>query len=167
MCYDRCRSGYDGVGPVCWERCPPGWNPSVDLLYPACSKPSKEWYLPGLSFFRSSYGRGVGENRRCRHGDYERPYHDSHDSEECADNKCNGGFLESEKCWHRCPYGMKQCGAFCYPEDGGDFKCPAETANLNINEFCISVGGCKGDPIETTSTGLGIPKLAHPKCPAY
>lgn len=25
LCYKRCRSGYHGVGPVCWASTPPGW----------------------------------------------------------------------------------------------------------------------------------------------
>lgn len=24
LCYDPCKSGFDGVGPVCWEICPTG-----------------------------------------------------------------------------------------------------------------------------------------------
>lgn len=23
LCYDKCDSGYDGIGPVCWSYCPP------------------------------------------------------------------------------------------------------------------------------------------------
>jgi hypothetical protein len=26
LCYDRCRAGFDGVGPVCWGSCPTGWD---------------------------------------------------------------------------------------------------------------------------------------------
>jgi hypothetical protein len=25
LCYDHCRAGYGGVGPVCWNSCPAGW----------------------------------------------------------------------------------------------------------------------------------------------
>ena len=25
LCYDTCRSGYNGVGPVCWGQPPAGW----------------------------------------------------------------------------------------------------------------------------------------------
>jgi hypothetical protein len=26
LCHEKCRSGYHGVGPVCWENTPEGWN---------------------------------------------------------------------------------------------------------------------------------------------
>lgn len=26
LCYEPCRDGFDGVGPVCWRRCPPGMH---------------------------------------------------------------------------------------------------------------------------------------------
>ena len=25
LCYNECRTGFDGVGPVCWEKKPDGW----------------------------------------------------------------------------------------------------------------------------------------------
>ena len=43
MCYPTCKSGYSGVGPVCWQNCPPGFTDTgADCLKPA------------------SYGRGAG-----------------------------------------------------------------------------------------------------------
>eukprot|EP01059_Diplonema_ambulator_P005073 TRINITY_DN147_c0_g1_i6.p1 TRINITY_DN147_c0_g1~~TRINITY_DN147_c0_g1_i6.p1 ORF type:complete len:246 (+),score=81.48 TRINITY_DN147_c0_g1_i6:47-784(+) len=26
LCYKPCQANYTGVGPVCWENCPPGWD---------------------------------------------------------------------------------------------------------------------------------------------
>jgi hypothetical protein len=42
LCYKRCRTGYEGEGPVCWQKCPQGTN-SI-----------------GVSCQKDSYDRGVG-----------------------------------------------------------------------------------------------------------
>jgi len=50
LCYDKCNQGYYGVGPVCWQICPAGYE-----NHPAsCYKDLLNW------FWKGSYGRGVG-----------------------------------------------------------------------------------------------------------
>lgn len=43
LCYPICRQGYYGVGPVCWQACPPGFPDDGAF----CRKPD-------------AYGRGAG-----------------------------------------------------------------------------------------------------------
>merc|ERR1712179_582317 len=43
LCYPRCREGFTGVGPVCWQDCPSGYRDDGAF----CAKPA-------------AYGRGVG-----------------------------------------------------------------------------------------------------------
>ena len=51
LCYDRCRDGYDGVGPVCWGRCLPGYTNGGAL----CTN-----WKTLHTVAKASYGRGVG-----------------------------------------------------------------------------------------------------------
>ena len=47
MCYDKCKEGYTGVGPMCWQDCPKDYK---YILGPFCGKPKP-------------YGRGFGNWR--------------------------------------------------------------------------------------------------------
>lgn len=48
LCYPKCRDGYYGVGPVCWQNCPSNFRNDGAFCY----KPS-------------AYGRGVGSFSEC------------------------------------------------------------------------------------------------------
>ena len=48
LCYPKCRDGYSGVGPVCWQTCPSDFSDALTF----CNKPS-------------SYNRGVGSMWEC------------------------------------------------------------------------------------------------------
>lgn len=52
----KCNSGYDGVGPVCWEQCPSGW---VDEGALCREKGSIK------TIAKKSYGRGAGYPLTC------------------------------------------------------------------------------------------------------
>ena len=56
LCYVTCKSNYTGVGPVCWENCPPGWIDEGALCR-----------LKGSikTIAKKSYGRGVGIPLTC------------------------------------------------------------------------------------------------------
>ncbi len=66
LCYDKCRDGYNGVGPVCWlKNCPPN---TIDIGA-VCTKktePAKKANCPsgmrddGTSCWLDTYGRGTG-----------------------------------------------------------------------------------------------------------
>jgi hypothetical protein len=47
LCYDKCKDGYKGVGPVCWQRCPGSMKDA------------------GVSCTKDSKGRGVGKPMTC------------------------------------------------------------------------------------------------------
>jgi len=44
LCYDKCKSDYQGVGPVCWKSCPTGWLDCGALCiegYASCTSQNK------------------------------------------------------------------------------------------------------------------------------
>lgn len=56
LCYDHCRPGFDGVGPVCWQQCPAGMHDDGafcrrDVEIIASDNSACEWYdVCGLTF---------------------------------------------------------------------------------------------------------------------
>lgn len=91
--YPRCKAGYIGIGPVCWQQlqnCPAGFRD--DGL--ACAKPPLE-------------GRGVGTiPTGCEVGEYQAGL--------CY-SQCNAGFGGvGPVCWGQCPRAMPvDCGLMC------------------------------------------------------
>ncbi|CAF1420741.1 unnamed protein product [Rotaria sp. Silwood1] len=87
VCYPSCRTGYNGVGPVCWENCENitsigfacidihfserscPWYDKCGIVRRACvSCPIRYTKLGcfcGRFYIRSSYGRGVGSSLIC------------------------------------------------------------------------------------------------------
>ena len=88
LCYNKCKEGYKGVGPVCWKSCPAGWKDT------------------GVACLKDSYGNGAGEPLNyC--GDKEM------DAGLCY-NKCPGGYKGvGPVCWATCPAGWKDIGVAC------------------------------------------------------
>lgn len=43
LCYKKCKNNFEGVGPICWEKCPPNTKSN------------------GISCTKDVYGRGVGK----------------------------------------------------------------------------------------------------------
>ncbi|CAF1615654.1 unnamed protein product, partial [Didymodactylos carnosus] len=119
LCYKPCEDGYNGVGPVCWEKCDNNMTPSGLFCISIVSSTGKcPWYDEcGLftrgcsicpenytnlgcfcqrSFLRKTYGRGAGVPMICS-SDYEQsgllcyPY--------CLPNYSGEGPV----CWALCP----------------------------------------------------------------
>jgi len=93
LCYPVCESNYTGLGPVCWEDCPPGFKDigalctlPVDIYFDCpwydicgltfakgCRKPCKPGYhndgcscrRPTQTHAKKSYGRGFGHFPGC------------------------------------------------------------------------------------------------------
>jgi hypothetical protein len=108
LCYDKCDSGYKGVGPVCWQSCPDGWRDDGAF----CAKPEPEGRGAGYPW---QFGDGLNDDgmiSRC----------------EAANGKGNcekDGAIYYPKCkanFHKvgccicspdCPSGMADMGVSC------------------------------------------------------
>lgn len=118
LCYPTCRDGYNGVGPVCWEKCDNmtsfgfacmdirkssrscPWYDTCGIFQRSCTECPPEYTnvgcLCGRFNFRSSYGRGVGSALICSDS-YEQ------DGGLCYD-KCNRKYNGvGPVCWQHCP----------------------------------------------------------------
>lgn len=118
LCYPSCRDGYNGVGPVCWEKCDNmtslgficidirksirscPWYDKCGLFQRSCSKCPSEYTnigcLCGRFNVRGSYGRGVGSPLICS-SSYEQ---DGGLCYEKCQKKYNG---VGPVCWQYCP----------------------------------------------------------------
>ena len=95
LCYPKCRDGYYGVGPVCWQSCPNEFRD--DGAY--CYKPK-------------SYGRGAGSIHKCN------------DCEKWGAlwyPKCRPSFhhVACCVCSPNCPSGMTDIGISCQKHSYG------------------------------------------------
>ena len=129
LCYPNCTEGYNGVGPVCWEKCSNissfgflcldfqssirscPWYDKCGVFRRSCSICPDNYYhfgcFCGRFQLRQSYGRGVGTSMIC-----------SNDLEQvaglCYDkcrNKYNG---VGPVCWQQCPMNQPiPCFAGC------------------------------------------------------
>ncbi|CAF2693639.1 unnamed protein product [Rotaria sp. Silwood2] len=118
LCYPICRDGYNGVGPVCWEKCNNltsvgfacmdirksvrscPWYDKCGIFTSSCSSCPTNYTnfgcLCGQFYFRDSYGRGVGTPLICS-SSYEQ------DGGLCYD-KCNNRYNGvGPVCWQYCP----------------------------------------------------------------
>ncbi len=119
LCYPPCHDGYNGVGPVCWEKCENltsfgficfnirlserylcPWYDKCGIVQRSCvSCPenyTKIGCLCGRFSLRNNYGRGVGTSMICSQS-YEQVGPLCY--EKC-DNKYNG---IGPVCWQNCP----------------------------------------------------------------
>lgn len=118
LCYPNCRDGYNGVGPVCWEKCDNltafgfacidlrksvrscPWYDTCGVFKRSCSNcPSNYTNFGCLCahfHMRHSYGRGVGSSMTCSQS-YE---HDGGLCYEKCQSKYNG---VGPVCWQYCP----------------------------------------------------------------
>jgi hypothetical protein len=95
LCYEPCRDGYSGVGPVCYANCPAGWKDT------------------GVACIKDSYGNGAGlPLNEC--GEKEM------DAGLCY-NKCKDGYKGvSAVCWKTCPNGWRDTGIACQKDSYGN-----------------------------------------------
>lgn len=125
LCYPKCRDGYVGVGPVCWQDCSPmkavgifcvGSNDVVDLNSSYNS-----------IFIRKSYGRGVGSPMVCS-SQYEQ------DGALCYDYCDKRYYGVGPVCWQYCPLSQPtSCGFGCSIT-------PADCAEIIIDMVTAVVG---------------------------
>ncbi len=97
LCYPDCKYGYNGVGPVCWEKCKSG--EVNDGLF--CR-------VPLVTQVKHTYGRGVGVI----------PSSCSSNKEKKAGlcyTKCGSGYYGvGPVCWAYCRSGYADHGATCF-----------------------------------------------------
>ncbi|MFZ4656069.1 MAG: Ig-like domain-containing protein [Caldilineaceae bacterium] len=99
LCYPPCKIGYDGFGPVCWQRCPDGFRTEGEGI---CVSDVEE-------FIRDSYTRGAGTPLGCGSGEEQ-------DGALCYP-LCRAGYDGvGPVCWQECPAGYTDTGALCEPE---------------------------------------------------
>lgn len=95
LCYNLCKPGFKGVGPVCWKACPEGYKDDGAT----CRKDAH-------IFGKDKYGRGAGKPLPCRDGR-------ERDAGLCY-NKCREGYRGvGPVCWQHCPDGYHNDGATC------------------------------------------------------
>ena len=118
LCYPTCRDGYNGVGPVCWEKCDNitsfgfacvdvrkslrscPWYDKCGVFKRSCSSCPENYTnlgcLCGRFYLRHSYGRGFGTPLICSKS-YEQ------DGALCYD-RCNIKYNGvGPVCWQHCP----------------------------------------------------------------
>ncbi|CAF2027656.1 unnamed protein product [Rotaria magnacalcarata] len=118
LCYPLCRDGYNGVGPLCWQKCNNltsvgfacmdvrtslrscPWYDKCGIFTRACSSCPANYTnfgcLCGHFYFRDSYSRGIGTPLVCSDS-YEQ------DGALCYD-KCNDKYNGvGPVCWQYCP----------------------------------------------------------------
>jgi hypothetical protein len=61
LCYPYCKSGYRGIGPVCWAQCPKGWKQCGALCQEksSCTDYLKSWISPIGDFIKSAAKKDV------------------------------------------------------------------------------------------------------------
>lgn len=118
LCYPLCREGYNGVGPVCWEKCANitslgfacvdvrqsshgcPWYDKCGIFKRSCTSCPDDYTnfgcFCGKFYLRDSYGRGVGTPLVCSKS-YEQDGGLCYDK---CDPKYNG---VGPVCWQHCP----------------------------------------------------------------
>ena len=132
LCYNRCRSGYYGVGPVCWQSCRGGFSDHGA----SCYKNLFNWY------FKGSYGRGVGTvPNQCGSNQ-------NYDAGLCYPACKTGYYGVGPVCWRRCEGSTPtDCGAGCASSTNAcTSKVMEQVVSVlqlaeNIVEFVATLGG--------------------------
>lgn len=141
LCYPRCRDGYGGAGPVCWQRCPGTFSDTGAH----CLKPQA---YPNGAGFPWQFGDALNDDgmiSRCQA---------SHGAGNCEKHglifypKCRAGFAAfgGNVCSPVCPAGMTDIGVSCQKQ---------------------SYGRTAGRPLGTCAAGLEADAgLCYPACKA-
>ncbi len=145
LCYDKCKPGYVGVGPVCWSSCPAGFRDDGAF----CAKPE-------------AYGRGAGyaiwSEDKCR----------AENNGSCEKNgamwypTCRAGFSPAGCCIcsPNCPASMTDIGVSCAKTSYGRGvgKVPG-CAGGTVNDAGLCYPSCARDYD-------GVGPVCWGKCPA-
>ncbi len=126
LCYSKCRDGFKGIGPVCWDRCDEGWiddgafcrktNACEDdqdhdgaLCYPKCRDGYKGI---GPVCWKKCDDGWIDDGATCRKTNACEEDQD-HDGALCYP-KCRDGYNGiGPVCWKRCSEGWIDDGATC------------------------------------------------------
>jgi hypothetical protein len=125
LCYPQCASNYRGVGPLCWQFCPAGYNDDGAtcrrdpwIYWNNCSGgcPS-DFHNDGCTcrrdgdiFAKSVYGRGAGTvPSDCGPGQV-------NDTGLCYPTCASAYTGVGPICWGSCPAGFADLGATCYKD---------------------------------------------------
>ncbi len=124
LCYDKCKSGYHGIGPVCWDNqqgsygrgvgtipklsgaCPNGKEKDAGLCYDNCKQGYTGHGPVCWNNQAASYGRGAGTIPAfdCKGGMQK-------DAGLCY-TPCKAGYSGvGPVCWQNAPAGYVECGA--------------------------------------------------------
>ena len=149
LCYPKCRSGFTGVGPVCWRGCE-GYGRDDGMF---CAKPSP-------------YGRGVGRSPTCRD--------DEDKNGALCYPKCRSGYYGvGPVCWKGCNGFGRDDGAFCakpgpYGRGAGRSPCTGCSGCTGCGwggcSGCSGCSSCSTSHCRDSEQVNGL--LCYPKCRA-
>ena len=149
LCYPKCRSGYYGVGPVCWQSC--GGFGRDDGAF--CAKPAP-------------YGRGAGNVPSCRD--------DEDKNGALCYPKCRSGYYGvGPVCWKGCAGFGRDDGAFCakpgpYGRGAGRSPCTGCSGCTGCGwggcSGCSGCSSCSTSHCRDSEQVNGL--LCYPKCRA-
>jgi hypothetical protein len=143
LCYPKCRDGFKGVGPVCWQSCPSGYRNDGALWYPKCKAgfvaagccicspacPSGMTDI-GVSCQKDSYGRGVGKIPGCGSGL-------ELDAGLCYPQAAQGFVGVGPVAWGKCPPEFPfNCGAGCAKNQAA---CATAVTDMTLNTVGVAV----------------------------
>ncbi|MBT9493141.1 MAG: ricin-type beta-trefoil lectin domain protein [Paucibacter sp.] len=119
LCYNNCRSGYHGVGPVCWS--------NQSLSYPSLSGCRDGYtHVAGVCWLKkASYGNGAGKaanscksNRVMQAG-------------LCYENPRSGYQCNASNCNQRCAAGIADCGVAACASNAN--QCVSTISNMVVS----------------------------------
>lgn len=140
LCYDKCRAGMYGLGPVCWQNCPAGWTNTGAH----CTKPA-------------SYGRGGGYP--WQFGD---PLNDDGMIARCEKDNGKGNCEKDGVIYYpKCKAGFHKVGCcVCSPD------CPTGMVDIGVSCQKQSQARGVGKPMNCASNLTYDAGLCYPKCPS-
>jgi len=174
LCYKECDTGYEGIGPVCLEKCKPEETDHGAFCYVAPEM--ADWYDRGAGTIPNDCGEGKEMEAglcytKCKPGysgigtlcfqDCPGGYKDSGNYIYCTRNigdffykKTYGrGVGSPAEC---CPKGHEYIAGLCYPVPKNGYSC--------VEHHCRECGGAFGDcPDKPKSRGSGCGENEPPK----
>jgi len=122
LCYPQCKSGFSGIGPICYGDCPPNTSNTLDVC------------------IKHSYTRGVGTIPDCN------PTTEYENGALCYPN-CKPDFKgDGPVCWGVCPSGFKNYDGFCGKPNtdyGRGTGYRSEAACVEDNKHNAGINGCE------------------------
>jgi hypothetical protein len=167
LCYDSCRSGFKGVGPVCWSTQSPSYNPGQECTKKIAGvcvmtkmKSCRDGYasdkIATCWLDKASYGRDAGtvptecgSNRQMQAG-------------LCYYGAIDGYSCNATACQQNCAHGSIKCGEAACAKDAS--TCAISIADMVISPLevlsFIASGGVTGVAVETVKTAQNAAFIA-------